>query len=172
MPSHADLVERAAVWLAHSMRCPLVITELRGGYGEEPDAIGFTSTGGSILVECKASKSDFEKDKWKSSRRTLSGLGMGNRRFYLVPKELLNHVMLNRPPGWGVLVAYKTRVETKHMGEWIKDVNKTKETGMLVSSLRRLAGEKHPLTGVNIRHYTIDGPQNPKATIGIEKEKK
>lgn len=168
MPStHSVLVERAARWLANSMRCSVVITEMACGV-EEPDAIGWNHGGGSILVECKTSKSDFNADKWKSGRRTPARFGMGNKRFYLVPRELLNHALLNKPEQWGVLVAYKNRVETKAEAEWITDANKTREMGLLISSLRRLAGERRPLKGMNVKYYTIDDSQNPKATIGIE----
>jgi len=165
--THSTLVERAAIWLANSMQCPVVITELAGQI-EEPDAIGWNSGGGSTLVECKTSKSDFNADRWKAGRRTPARFGMGNLRFYLVPIELLQHALDNKPEQWGVLVAYKTRVETKAKAEWIADANKTREMGLLISSLRRLAGEKQPLVGMNIKYYTIDGPNNPKATIGIE----
>jgi hypothetical protein len=165
--SHGELVERAARWLANSMRCQIVVTEMAGSF-EVPDAIGWTTGGGSILVECKASKSDFNADKHKPGRRTPAHFGMGNRRFYLVPPELVEHVVENRPEQWGVLVAYKTRVETKAKSEWIKQANKTREMGLLISSLRRLAGEKHPLRGMNVRAYTIDGDQRPVASIGIE----
>ncbi|KKL61815.1 hypothetical protein LCGC14_2191540 [marine sediment metagenome] len=165
--THSELVERAARWLANSMRCPVVITEM-SGQAEEPDAIGWTHGGGSILLECKATKSDFNADRHKAGRRTPSQFGMGNRRFYLVPPDLVDHVKANRPEQWGILVAYKTRVETKVTGEWIKQANKTSEMGLLISGLRRLAGEKQPLKGVNIRYYTIDGDQRPTATIGID----
>ena len=167
MYTHSDLVERAARWLANSMRCSVVITEM-GGIGEEPDAIGWHYAGNSILVECKVSKSDFNADKWKAGRRTPARFGMGNKRFYLVPQELLQHALDNRPEQWGVLVAYKARVETKLEAEWIADASKTREMGLLISSLRRLAGERHPLKGMNVKYYTIDESQNPKATIGIE----
>ena len=165
--NHLTLVERASRWLANSMRCSIVITEMASG-AEEPDAIGWNSGGGSILVECKTTKSDFNADKWKAGRRTPTRFGMGNKRFYLVPPELLNHALLNKPEQWGVLVAYKTRVETKAEAEWIIDANKTREMGLLISSLRRLAGEKQPLRGMNVKYYTINDSQNPKATIGIE----
>ena len=164
--SHQFLVERAARWLANSMSCPVVITEM-AGQTEEPDAIGWTTGGGSILVECKTSKSDLKADLWKPGRRTPSRFGVGDRRYYLVPKELLQYTMDNKPEGWGVLVAYKTRVEIKEDATMVS-ANKAREMSMLISSLRRLAGEKQPLTGMNIKYYTIDSSQNPKATIGLE----
>ena len=168
--THAQLVERAAKWLANSMRCSVVITEM-GGIGEEPDAIGFHYAGASILVECKTSKSDFNADKWKAGRRTPAQFGMGNKRFYLVPPSLLQHALDNKPERWGVLIAYKTRVETKTEAKFIAEASKTREMGLLISSLRRLAGEKQPLKGMNIKYYTINSSQNPKATIGIELER-
>jgi hypothetical protein len=135
---------------------------------EIPDAIGWTSGGGSILIECKSSKSDFNVDQHKTSRR-LPQYGMGNRRFYLVPPDILNHVLESCPDGWGVLVCYKTRVEFRSKGEFVKDVNKVKEMGLLISSLRRIAGEKSPLQGLNVKCYSIINEQlYTVATLGIE----
>jgi len=165
--THAELVERAARWLANTHACPVVITEM-SGWSEEPDALGFNSRGGTTLVECKTTVSDFNADLWKSGRRTPAHFGAGNRRYYLVPKELVNHAMLNKPDGWGVLVCYRTRVEVRAEGEYFKDANKTKEMGLLVSCIRRIAKVRQPLEGMNVKVYTITGDfGQPKATLGI-----
>jgi hypothetical protein len=165
--THDELVARASKWLANTMKCSVVITEM-SGHHEEPDAIGWGSGGHSILVECKTSKSDFDRDMWKAGRRTPPRWGVGNRRYYLVPPELVDYVLENRPYGWGVLVAHKTRVNIKDDGEYFSEAYKLREIGYLVSALRRLAGEKHPIKGANIKFYTINENKNPKATIGIE----
>jgi hypothetical protein len=165
--THDELVSRASKWLANSMKCSVVITEM-SGHHEEPDAIGWGSSGFSVLIECKTSKSDFDRDKWKAGRRTPPQWGVGDRRYYLVPPNLANYVAENRPDGWGVLVAHKTRIMIKEEGEYFKQSYKSREIGYLVSALRRLAAEKHPISGSNIRYYTIDENPNPKATIGIE----
>jgi hypothetical protein len=163
---HADLVKRAAAYLANTKRCPVVITEM-SGQGEEPDAIGWNAGGHSCLVECKATVSDFKADRWKAGRR-LARLGMGNHRFYLVPPEILQYAVENAPPRWGVLVAYKRRVEQRKAPDCFPEAYKLREIGLLISSLRRLAGEKTPIKGMNVRYYTIDALTNPRATIGIE----
>ncbi len=167
--SHSELVERAARWLANTHNCPVVITEKAGGT-EEPDALGFNSRGGTTLVECKTTKSDFQADLRKSVRRTLSKYGVGNRRYYLVPKELVNHAILNKPEGWGVLVCYKTRVEMRDNGEYFADANKTEEMGLLVSCIRCIAGVREPLTGVSVKVYNIsdNADGKPRASLGIK----
>ena len=167
--THSELVERDSKWLANYMRCPIVITEMGSGF-EIPDAIGWTTGGGSILIECKASKSDYEADKWKPGRRTPPQFGMGNHRYYLVPPDLVGHVVANRPEHWGVLIAYKKRVEMKATGEWLKEVSKSREMNLLISSIRRIAGTKNPLIGMNVKVYTINENTKPVATLGIKLE--
>ena len=73
-PSHEQLVERAGRWLRGTMRCNVVLLEPGyGSVGEIPDAIGWTSDGVSIVVECKASRSDFLADRNKPARRRALG---------------------------------------------------------------------------------------------------
>lgn len=166
--THAQLVERAARWLANTRQCPIVITEMGTSF-EIPDAIGWNTGGGSTLIECKTSKSDFKADQWKPGRRNPAHFGMCNHRYYLVPPDLIDYVIANLPEQWGALVAYKTRVEIRVRGDFIHTVNKSREISVLISALRRLAGEKEPIAGMNVKYYTIDNSKNPIATIGIEK---
>ena len=113
-PTHADLVTVAAEWLwkscklptgqasgsaTYRVRCAVVITEMGSNAWEEPDAIGWTS-GSSILVECKASRSDFRSDAAKPYRRNPE-TGMGEFRYYLTPKGLLD--LDEIPPRWGLI---------------------------------------------------------------------
>lgn len=165
--SHDELVERARIWLANSMKCSVVITEMAYSYGEIPDAIGWNGSL-SILVECKTSKSDFKADFNKSSRRVPEYLAIGNKRFYLVPPSLLEFAKKNLLDNWGLLIAYKNRVETKVEAEY-HDAKKGKEISLLISTIRRIAGIKEPLYGMNVRCYTIDKEYgNPKASLSIE----
>jgi hypothetical protein len=65
--SHPDLIERSVKWLRGTMRCNPVFTGL-ASCSEIPDAIGWTSSyhfRGSIVVECKTSRSDFYADRKK-----------------------------------------------------------------------------------------------------------
>lgn len=95
--THADLVEIAEKWLLK--RCGFAFRELTTFAGETPDGIGFRS-GGSILVECKATRSDFLSDKKKFFRRKPE-MGVGMFRFYMCPIGLIKPEEL--PEKWGLL---------------------------------------------------------------------
>jgi len=163
---HGQLVRRAARWLANTKRCSVVITEMAGG-GEEPDAIGWSSGyhAPTVLVECKASRSDFDADRLKVGRRRVESLGKGNERYYLVPPDLLDYALQNAPEKWGVLVAHKNRVEVRRESGHFESA-RGHEMAMLVSVIRRIAGRKEPLEGVNVSCYTIGGDR-PRATLGV-----
>lgn len=75
--THSELCERAIAWLEGSRRCTVVLCG-NASTREIPDAIGWR-TGyvkhGSVVIECKTSRSDFMKDKnkylvWRSPRRS------------------------------------------------------------------------------------------------------
>jgi len=109
---HDRLVARAARWLRGTARCSIVITELVAvtDTGEIPDAIGW-SQGCSILVECKASRADFLRDRHKPFRlRPESGMGLW--RFILCPPEVVRVDDLD--PGWGLLYAMPRIVRSVH----------------------------------------------------------
>lgn len=107
--THAELCQIARRWLLypHSKGghgCQIAFVEPRIGFlsGEIPDAIGFraaTDADGSVVVECKASRSDFLADCRKSHRQCV---GMGRWRYFLCPENMINPGEL--PPGWGLLV--------------------------------------------------------------------
>ncbi len=96
--THAELVERAERWLRNSRGCSVVVTRPCVMALENPDALGFNASGFSTLVECKASRADFRRDKDKWHRR---GTGIGNRRYYLAPAGLVSADEV--PDGWGLL---------------------------------------------------------------------
>jgi hypothetical protein len=93
--SHERLVACAKQWLKNSKQCRVVATELRSAVFEEPDAIGWSSYGHSVLVECKASRSDFFADAKKSRA------GLGREKWYLTPPKLVSPEEV--PPGWGLI---------------------------------------------------------------------
>jgi len=99
--SHDDLCCIAERWLLKAKGCSFAFKEFvsLGTYGEIPDAIGFRS-GISILVECKASRSDFLSDKKKIFRRNPSK-GMGTFRFFMCPAGLIHPDDL--PERWGLV---------------------------------------------------------------------
>jgi hypothetical protein len=107
--THADLCELASTWLRKPNNrgghgCQVAFTETRIGVqgGESPDALGFRAAGwidGSVLVECKTSRTDFLADAKKPHR--LEGKGMGRWRYYMCPEGLINPDEL--PARWGLL---------------------------------------------------------------------
>lgn len=139
--THSELVEIAMRWLRNTEKCSAVISEMASSAGEEPDAIGWKSQF-STLVECKATRDDFRKDKKKISRRVTDqaiNFGMGAYRYYMAPEGLLKEEEL--PPRWGLLeVGFTGRVRRKVRAEqWIQTATSIRrELGLALSALRRL----------------------------------
>lgn len=106
--THEGLVLRGYRWLRKSVRCKTVLAEPGYGYPSEvPDVIGWTNRI-SVVVECKATRADFLKDKRKPGRRReladgggASLGGLGDERWYLTPRGLIGPAEL--PEGWGLL---------------------------------------------------------------------
>lgn len=134
--THAELVARAARWLANTRRCSVVATERNAwSAGEAPDAIGWTCYGHSILVECKTTIGDFYADQRKPGRRA-GTLGMGRERYYLTPPGLLAGKYL--PDGWGMLELRGQRVITVASATVRVDPHATcREAPLLVAIARR-----------------------------------
>ena len=72
-------------------------------HGEQPDVLGLTSYGNSIVVEVKVSRSDFLADK-KKPWRANPNMGMGQERVYLAPEGLLK--LSDIPYGWQLWEIY------------------------------------------------------------------
>ena len=97
--THSELVELAARYLK-SKGYEIILTE--PGYRSElPDAIGFKS-GYSCLIECKASRSDFLRDK-KKPHRNGTVKGIGSERIYLTNPDVAN--VHDLPPKWKLMWA-------------------------------------------------------------------
>jgi hypothetical protein len=134
--SHADLVERARRWLVTTRRCEVVITEMSSGAGSTPDALGWHGRR-SILVEAKASYSDWRRDGHKPSRR--AGREVGVERWYVVSEALGKRLAAEDLGGWGLLVvadrrgsaARRLRPSTEFKSDAYQEI------AMLVSALRR-----------------------------------
>ena len=73
-------------WL--SRHSSVVLYEFATAVDENPDVIGWAVGAGSIVIECKLSRSDFLKDAAKAVRRN-PRVGMGQRRYYLCPSDLI-----------------------------------------------------------------------------------
>ena len=97
--THAELVQ-AAVTQLKRWRCLPICSEMHcaNTYGEIPDAIGWLSRA-SILIECKATRADFLRDRVKLFRQ-YPDMGMGDIRFYFTnPGVILYEADLL--DGWG-----------------------------------------------------------------------
>ena len=98
--THTMLVAIAAEYM--SKRLPVVLPEFFSHNAELPDVIGFKDDW-SIVYEIKVSRGDYLGDKNKSFRRDPKK-GMGNKRFYVVPKGMVRPDEV--PKGWGLLYLY------------------------------------------------------------------
>lgn len=106
---HSDLCVQGERWLRR-MGCRVTLRDpfkAAVHTGECPDVIGWRD-GHSILIECKASRSDFLCDRKKSFRAN-SALGMGDARLYLAPPGVI--AVDDLPEGWGLLIAHERKVE-------------------------------------------------------------
>jgi len=151
--NHADLVKAAAKWLTN--RHPVVITEMASGATEEPDALGFQGTF-TTLVECKASRADYQADKHKPAVR------MGDWRYYLTPAGLIEVEEVR--PGWGLLYADGRGVHEVLKAPQTDRKNWRGESLLLTSCLRRI-GQTAP-QGVSVRCYTYE--TKSRATLTVE----
>lgn len=157
--THRELVEAAYKWLVKNGGVGVAFKELRSIANEIPDVIGFDSWQ-SILIECKASRSDFFADRKKGHRSTYNG--MGNWRFYCCPTGMIQVNEL--PPRWGLIYvdeAGKARMkydcrkkvipspELAYLGEGFKtrvvtadenkfEANTEEERRIMYTALRRL----------------------------------
>lgn len=95
--SHALCVRMAAEYMRK--RAEVVLPEFFTHNAELPDVIAFNSRC-STVIECKVSRSDFLKDRFKSFRVNPNS-GMGDYRYYCAPKGLIRHEEL--PIHWGLI---------------------------------------------------------------------
>lgn len=149
--THKELVEISYKWVLKRGGCGVAFKELNtlACNREYPDVIGFGSGEYSVLVECKASYSDFVADKNKSFRIAPT-LGMGKYRLYCCEEGLIKPEEL--PFQWGLIyikdgkyriivnpLPHGTIVDGKyHHVNWCFDQNLRAEHGLMYSALRRL----------------------------------
>jgi hypothetical protein len=165
--THKDLVEIGRNWLA--ARSPITITEISSAAGEYPDVISFETrlkkSGvnmgfGSVLIECKISRSDFLADGKKYYRRSASS-GMGDYRYYLAPVGLINAEEI--PDKWGLLVVLETgKIKIERVAER-QESDKRKEISLLISTLRRLKIDDG--NHVSLKKYTYETKNNASLTV-------
>src|ERR1700722_15654858 len=129
---HSTLVAMGVRWL--SRQCSVVLYEFATPADENPDVIGWVAGAGSVLIECKLSRSDFLKDAAKSVRKN-PRLAMGHRRYYLCPPEVIQ--VKDLPPKWGLLWVTKGQVIVKRDARGHAERNLTAEVRFLSAMLRR-----------------------------------
>lgn len=151
--THDELVNAAALWAEKRRRFRVVLRDVRCTLvSEQPDVIAWKSYGASLLVECKASRADFLRDRKKAWRRRAEE-GMGYERYYAVPYDAFA-VSVEELGGWGLLLVHpRGRVEVaKESGPFTKR-NEAAERALLVSAVcrvtegwgRRMLGPSAPL---------------------------
>jgi hypothetical protein len=101
---------------------------------ENPDVIGWAPEAGSVLIECKVTRSDFLRDASKPVRKNARE-GMGQRRYYLCPAEVIQ--VKDLPPKWGLLWVAKGQVSLKREARGHPERNLVAEVRFLSAMLRR-----------------------------------
>ncbi len=119
-------------WLGR--RCSVVLYEFAAAADENPDVIGWASGAGSVLIECKLNRSDFLRDAKKTVRKN-PRTGMGQRRYYLCPTDVIQVKEL--PPKWGLLWITKGQVKVMREARGHAERNLVAEVQFLSSMLRR-----------------------------------
>jgi hypothetical protein len=128
---HATLVQLGVRWL--SRKSSVVLYEAAATKSEIPDVIGWSGAS-SILIECKVSRADFQRDASKKSRTKVK-LGMAQRRYYLCPAGVLQ--VDDLPPKWGLLWAEKNTVTVQREAKGFSQRNYVAEIQFLSTMLRR-----------------------------------
>lgn len=119
-------------WLGR--QSSVVLYEFATPADENPDVIGWVAGAGSVLIECKLSRADFLKDATKTVRKN-SRAGMGQRRYYLCPADVIQ--VKDLPPKWGLLWVTKGQVIVKREARGHPERNLTAEVRFLSAMLRR-----------------------------------
>ena len=157
--NHNRLVKLAAKWLR--ARHSVVITEM-AVYPEEADAIGWKAEV-TTLIECKMSRADFLADQKKMFRR-MPDTGMGDYRYFLAPRGIINRDDL--PVGWGLLEVGDRGGVRRDQHPLRLAKNHGAETRVLLSCLRRI-GANAP-DGVSISTYNYETKN--RATLGVKRD--
>lgn len=158
--THGDLVGCAAKWLEKQQRCSVIVTEIATAAFECPDALGWQGAR-SLLVECKASRSDFMADRQKPFRANPE-FGIGRQRYFLTLPGVV--AIEELPEKWGLLELTGTKIRTIKGAEAFSHYNTHNELFILLSAIRRIGHT--PPKGVSIKCYSIESLN--RATLGIQ----
>lgn len=160
--THKELVMRAAKWLTKTRKCSVVVTEFStSGVMENPDALGWKNARNTILIECKTSKADFNRDSTKSFRKFWE-FGLGQTRYYLTPPGLIS--VEDLPERWGLLYCHENRIQIVHEPD-TKAINKDvtwNESAILYSLVRRAV----------IRGFDVHSPYSEAPKAGRNRRKR
>lgn len=136
--THAELVALAARWL-RSKGYGTVVTDTLFVAGEKPDAIGFTANGFSLVVEAKATRADFLRDRQKFHRKH-PDQAMGDRRVLLCPPGVVTPEDLGGVyEKWGLIHSAGSRCRVLVRGTQLAK-NLRAEQLLLLAYVRRLEG--------------------------------
>ena len=150
--THEQLCKKARAWLRGTRRCNPVFSNI-ASCSEIPDAIGWASSWswrGSLVVECKASTSDFYADKkkrialrhkehgyivpfryWTSdsdSYEQVENPLMGDYRFYMsLPETITEEMVEKNAPDHGLLHIVGKQVRVIRVAPKRTNVNKDNE---------------------------------------------
>lgn len=135
--AHRGLCVLAAKWLRsttgwHKPRCPYVAVELVTAGTEQADVFGWNYWT-TVMIEVKASRSDFLADAKKPHRKNPSE-GVGHLRYYCCPAGLIKDSDL--PPYWGLLWEREGKIEEVKSAEQ-QPSNSYAEVAILTSIMRR-----------------------------------
>ena len=128
---HSTLVALGVRWL--SRKCSVALYEFATEADENPDVIGWGASG-SILLECKLTRTDFLRDAKKTVRKNPRA-GMGHRRYYLCPAQVIQ--VKDLPPKWGLLWVSGREVRIKREARGHPERNLLAEVRFLSAMLRR-----------------------------------
>jgi hypothetical protein len=183
--THEQLCQKARAWLRGTKRCNPVFSNIASCV-EIPDAIGWFSGycgGGSIVVECKASVSDFYADKKKRiafkhkehnyvtpSRYVHKGNEeqyeqierplMGDFRYYMSTPDVITLEMVEKnAPDHGLLHVKERQVRVIRNGPRRDVVNKNGEIRYLRFAI---INDKMPF---DVRHGYVKGETEEEVAI-------
>ena len=111
-----------------------MLYEFAASAQENPDVIGWAAAAGSIVLECKLTRQDFLADSRKPVRKN-SRAGMGQRRYYLCPPDVIQ--VKDLPAKWGLLWVAKGQVAVQREARGHPERNLLAEIRFLSAMLRR-----------------------------------
>jgi hypothetical protein len=155
--THRQLVLRAGDWLMAKKRCrPVLLEHKCWSACEQPDAIGF-GAGGSIVIECKTSRSDLYADRVKPFRKNPE-TGMGTFRYYMAAPDVIG---VSDVGSWGLLHVTGeklSRVKLVKVSEEHKS-DPASESALVRSAWLWGLGWKHHLPITHSAHPDYDYPK-------------